>query len=56
LNEDIFMQGVRGSGTKAEGSGLGLFLIRKVAEAHFGTISYAVHDKKMVTFDLYIPD
>ena len=56
LNEDIFMQGVRGSGTKAEGSGLGLFLVRKVAEAHFGTISYAVHDLKTVTFDLFIPD
>jgi signal transduction histidine kinase len=56
LIEDIFMQGVRGSGTKAEGSGLGLFLVRKVAEAHFGTISYAVHDQNMVTFDLFFPD
>jgi signal transduction histidine kinase len=56
LNEDIFMQGVRGSGTKADGSGLGLFLVRKVAEAHFGTISYAVHDQNMVTFDLFLPD
>jgi signal transduction histidine kinase len=56
LNENIFMQGVRGSGTKAEGSGLGLFLVRKVAEAHFGTISYAVHDQNMVTFDLFFPD
>jgi signal transduction histidine kinase len=56
LNEDIFMQGVRGSGTKAEGSGLGLFLVRKVAEAHFGTISYAVHDQNMVSFDLFFPD
>jgi signal transduction histidine kinase len=56
LNENIFMKGVRGSGTKAEGSGLGLFLVRKVAEAHFGTISYAVHDQNMVTFDLFFPD
>ena len=56
LNDDIFMQGVRGAGTKAEGSGLGLFLIKKVAEAHFGTISYAVHDKNTVTFDLFFPD
>lgn len=56
LNEDIFMQGVRGPSTKAEGSGLGLFLVRKVAEAHFGTISYAVHDQNMVTFDLFFPD
>ena len=56
LNDDIFMQGVRGSGTKADGSGLGLFLVRKVAEAHFGTISYAVHDQNMVTFDLFFPD
>ena len=56
LNEDIFMQGVRGAGTKAEGSGLGLFLVRKVAEAHFGTISYVIHDQKTVTFDLFFPD
>lgn len=56
LNEDIFMQGVRGSGTKAEGSGLGLFLVRKVAEAHFGTISYTIHDQNTVTFDLFFPD
>lgn len=56
LNDDIFMQGVRGSGTKAEGSGLGLFLVRKVAEAHFGTISYTIHDQNTVTFDLFFPD
>ena len=56
LNENIFMQGVRGSDLGAEGSGLGLFLVRKVAQAHFGTISYAVHDQKTVTFDLFIPD
>lgn len=56
LHEDIFSQGVRGSGTQAAGSGLGLFLVRKVAETHHGTISYAVHDQNMVTFDLFIPD
>ena len=56
LSEDIFMQGVRGAGTNAEGSGLGLFLVRKVAEAHFGTISYAIHGQKTVTFDLFFPD
>lgn len=56
LNGDIFMQGVRGSGTQAEGSGLGLFLVRKVAETHHGTVSYTVHDQKTVTFDLFIPD
>jgi signal transduction histidine kinase len=56
LNEDIFMQGVRGSGTQTEGSGLGLFLVRKVAETHHGTISYAVHNQKTVTFDLFFPD
>jgi signal transduction histidine kinase len=56
LGESIFERRARGSGASGQGSGLGLFLVKKVADAHHGNISYAVHDKTMVTFDLFIPD
>jgi signal transduction histidine kinase len=56
LTKDIFAQWTRGSGARGEGSGLGLFLVRKVADAHHGEISYVVHDDETVTFDLFFPD
>lgn len=56
LSQDIFAQRVRGKGAKAEGSGLGLFLVKKVADAHHGDISYSVAHGTHVTFDLFIPD
>ena len=56
LSEDIFKQRTRGAGAQGDGSGLGLYLVKKVADTHHGTISYAVHDGSMVTFDLFIPD
>jgi signal transduction histidine kinase len=56
LGEHIFERRARGSGASGQGSGLGLFLVKKVADAHHGNISYAVHDETMVTFDLFIPD
>lgn len=56
LNHDIFAQRVRGKSTRAEGSGLGLFLVKKAANAHHGEISYSVEHGKHVTFDLFIPD
>ncbi len=34
----------------------GLYLVRKVAEAHGGSVSYLVHDNATVTFDLFLPD
>jgi signal transduction histidine kinase len=56
LNQDIFTQRSRGSGAREDGSGLGLFLVKKVAKMHHGTISYAVHDQNTVIFDLFFPD
>ena len=56
LSEDILKQRTRGTGAQGDGSGLGLYLVKKVAETHRGTISYAIHDGSMVTFDLFIPD
>lgn len=56
LSKDIFGQHVRGKGVKSEGSGLGLFLVRKVAEAHHGSITFSVDNDADVTFDLFLPD
>lgn len=56
LSGDIFKQRTRGTGAQGDGSGLGLYLVKKVAETHRGTISYTIHDGSMVTFDLFIPD
>jgi nitrogen-specific signal transduction histidine kinase len=56
LNQDIFTQRSRGIGAREDGSGLGLFLVKKVAKMHHGTISYAVHDQNTVIFDLFFPD
>ena len=56
LSEDIFKQRTRGTGAQGDGSGLGLYLVKKVAEAHNGKISYNIRDETRVTFDLFIPD
>lgn len=56
LNNDIFSRRTRAANAGGEGSGLGLYLVKKVAEAHGGIISYAVQDDAIVTFDLFIPD
>lgn len=56
LGEEIFDRRVRGNATGAEGSGHGLFLVKKVAEAHHGSITFSVKEGWEVTFDLFIPD
>ena len=56
LDETIFSRRARGEGAEGRGSGLGLYLVKKVAEAHGGSVSYLVHDNATVTFDLFLPD
>jgi signal transduction histidine kinase len=56
LDGTIFARGARGTGAGGRGSGLGLYLVKKVAEAHGGSVSFLVHDNATVTFDLFLPD
>lgn len=56
LSQDIFQHRVRGNAGRVEGSGHGLFLVKRVADAHHGQISFTVTDESKVTFDLFIPD
>ncbi|WP_295446354.1 ATP-binding protein [Sphingorhabdus sp. EL138] len=56
LDETIFSRHRRGARAKGGGSGLGLYLVKKVAEAHGGSVSFLVHDNATVTFELFLPD
>ena len=56
LDEAIFTRRGRGAGAQGSGGGLGLYLVKKVAAAHGGSVSYFIHDDAKVTFDLFIPD
>lgn len=55
LSNDIFRRRVRANASPVEGSGYGLFLVKKVAAAHHGKISFHESDGERVTFDLFIP-
>lgn len=56
LKADIFDHRVRGDSAGIEGSGHGLFLVKKVADAHHGGIDFDADEDGRVTFDLFIPD
>jgi signal transduction histidine kinase len=55
LSDDIFRRRVRANASPVEGSGYGLFLVKKVADAHHGKISFDESDEGRITFDLFIP-
>jgi signal transduction histidine kinase len=55
LNADIFQLNRRGVDSNYQGSGLGLYIVRKVAEMHKGDLGYRVVDGNQVVFELTIP-
>lgn len=56
LSDDIFRRRVRANTSPVEGTGHGLYLVKKVADAHHGRVDFHVLDGSRVTFDLFIPD
>ena len=55
LSADIFERNKRGVDSLYEGSGLGLYIVRKVAELHKGDVSYHLGNGNQVAFELTIP-
>ena len=55
LSADIFERNKRGVGSLHEGSGLGLYIVREVAELHKGEASYHLVSGHQVAFELSIP-
>lgn len=55
LNVDIFERNQRGVDSLYEGSGLGLYLVKAVAELHKGDVSYHLVNGNQVAFELAIP-
>ena len=55
LSDDIFERHKRGVDRLNEGSGLGLYIVRAVAELHNGDIAYHLLSDHRVAFELSIP-
>ena len=55
LSANIFEWSTRGVDSLYEGSGLGLYIVRAVAELHSGDISYHLLGGQQVAFELTIP-
>lgn len=55
LSDDIFERNKRGVDSLYQGTGLGLYIVRAVAEMHHGDISYHLMNGNQVAFELSIP-
>ena len=55
LNADIFQLNKRGVDSTYEGSGLGLYIVKKVAKMHNGDLDYHIVNENQVVFELTIP-
>lgn len=52
---DPFYRGANATSRQIQGSGLGLALVRRIAEAHGGRVTVETHDGSGSTFTLYLP-
>lgn len=55
LAGDIFQMNKRGVDSTYEGSGLGLYIVRKVVEMHKGDLGYRIVNGNQVVFEITIP-
>jgi two-component system OmpR family sensor kinase len=55
LSDDIFERNKRGVDSLYQGTGLGLYIVRAVAELHHGDISYHLVNGNQIAFELSIP-
>lgn len=55
LSDDIFERNKRGVDSLYQGTGLGLYIVKAVAELHHGDISYHLVNGNQVAFELSIP-
>jgi signal transduction histidine kinase len=55
LSHDIFERNKRGVDSLYQGTGLGLYIVRAVAELHHGDISYHLVNGNQIAFELSIP-
>jgi signal transduction histidine kinase len=55
LTEDIFGFEKRASDNRHEGMGLGLFIVKKCADLHHGSVSYRLVGENIISFELTIP-
>jgi signal transduction histidine kinase len=51
----LFQEYSRAPGSRARGTGLGLFVVRALAEAHGGSVTYAPRDPRGSIFTLILP-
>ena len=51
----LFQEYSRAPGSRARGTGLGLFVVRALAEAQGGTVTYAPRDPQGSIFTLTLP-
>jgi signal transduction histidine kinase len=55
LSDDIFERNKRGVDSLYQGTGLGLYIVKAVAELHKGDVSYHLVNGNQVAFELTIP-
>lgn len=55
LDGDIFGRDQRGSSTYAEGQGLGLYIVKRVAKLHDGSVNMRRVGASQVVFELFLP-